>query len=781
MRHLLRVVSCLALLALSRPLLAQQPVVRAVQVEGLLRVAAESVTGLSQVALNSPLDPDALSRSIERIWATGFFDDVRALARPNADGVTLVYAVKERPAIHEVRIEGQDAVELEDLQKGIHLKPFSILDRRKILEAVANTRKKYREEGYFLARVEPELVPVQNNLVDVVFRITEGNKVKVKSLELVGNRQVPDDDVKPYLNTKEAGYFSFLTESGKYQEETFQQDLEIIREYYLTKGFVNVAVGQPVVSLDRAKDTMYISVPVNEGESFNVGEVGLDGDLIEVTPQVRKKLKLKSDDPEALKAAIRANFKLKKGEVFNSMNVRDDTLYLNHLYQDQGFAFASVSNANTLHPQERVIDFSYVVQKGDKYKVGRIEMTGNEKTADKVIRRELEIHEGDEYSLSLVEESEKRVQRLGYLEEVHIDSRRSPEPGFVDLLVHVKEKDTGSFQLGAGFSSLENFVFTAQVSKYNFLGRGQTITFQMILSGLRSIFNVQFFEPYFFDTDLTFSLNVYDYSQDYSDFTKESTGGDVGLGYRITRDLILSLYYRFEHVRTTMGGYSNRSTVPLSRIFGQGITSSVQLDLTYDTRDNVIFPTQGQMTSASVEHAAGYTGSDTEFTRALFRTRWFFPVFWKVVAKFNGTLGYIYSQDPDGVPIYERFLVGGIFTVRGFQRNSLGPYLNVARVYTPDSSLTRFVVGGNKELIFNSELEFPILDQVGIKGVLFFDAGQAFNESETIDLLRLRTSVGFGIRWWSPVGPLRFEWGFPLKPQKGEDSIVFEFTIGNPF
>ena len=744
--------------------LAASPRVEAVEVEGLLRVNPESVLELSLVLPMRPLDRDALSRSIKRIWATNFFDDVRALTRPAAGGdVTLVYVVRERPAIREVKLMGYDAIELEELEKGVHLKAFSILDRKKIQAAEQNIRKQYREEGYYLATVDTELVEVPNNLVDVHLRIDEGNKIKVKSIELVGNDEVEDEEVEQFLQTKEAGWFSFLTESGKYEDEAFLQDLDIVREYYLTKGFVNIAVGTPVVSIDRHKEYMYITIPLDEGDSFTVGEVDIEGDFIKPKEELMEKLTLK------------------KGETFSSMNVRNDTMYLNHVYQDEGYAYVSIANANVLHPDDKVIDFTYVIQKGQKYRVGKIEMAGNEKTADKIIRRELEIAEGEWFSLSKIEESKGRVTRLGYLENVTIDHRRSAMDGYVDLTVHLTEKDTGSFQLGAGFSSLENFVFTAQVSKYNFLGRGQTITFQMIQSGLRSIFNIQFFEPYFFDTDLTFSLNLYDYTQDFTDFTKDSSGGEIGFGYRLTRDLILSLYYRFEYVETKIGGFRNRSTVPVSRIFGQGITSSIQTSLAYDTRDNVIFPTSGQYSSASVEHAAGYTGSQTEFTRALFRSRWYFPLFWKFVAKFNTTLGYIYSPDPAGVPIYERFLVGGIFTVRGFQRNSLGPSINVARVFSPESTLTSFVVGGNKELIFNAEIEFPILEQVGIKGVFFFDAGDADDEDEVIDPMELRTSVGFGIRWWSPVGPLRFEWGFPLDPMEGEDPLVFEFTIGNPF
>jgi outer membrane protein insertion porin family len=279
----------------------------------------------------------------------------------------------------------------------------------------------------------------------------------------------------------------------------------------------------------------------------------------------------------------------------------------------------------------------------------------------------------------------------------------------------------------------------------------------------------------------TFSFDLYNFQQDYDDFTRGSTGGSLTWGYRFTDEFHLSLGYKLEHVGITIGGMRGRSAIPIANLFNDGLTSSLKSVMAFDTRNDRMFPSAGQFTSGSVEYAHSYLGSDNEFTRMIGRTRWYHKVLWDIVLKLNGTVGYVVSNGDGEVPIFERFFVGGIFDVRGFQRNSLGPKLPVARIREPGTGLSDFTIGGNKQLIFNVELEIPILPQVGIRGVLFFDAGNAFDDHTNISVADLRSSVGFGFRWWSPVGPLRFEWGIPLKPLPHEDPIVFEFTIGNSF
>lgn len=735
-----------------------------INVKGNQRVSTQSILDTIRISKDSPYNNAAIAGAIKNIWNTGFFDDVKVFGVKNSKGgIDLIFKVTERPAINSVQIIGYKHVDKEDIDKAILVKRFSIMDRKAILKTIDNLKKTYQEKGYYLADITYKLTPRSENLVDLTIKIDEGEEQKVKEITFSGNRRINADEVKRFLQTKEVGYFSFLTDSGKFDESAFTQDLQIIREYYLTKGFVNVQVGDPVVKLSPDKKYIFINIPITEGEQFKVGKVGIEGDLIKQVKGIKKTLKLK------------------QGDIFNSMNIRDDTMRLNKIYQDQGYAFANISNSHKVDFDKRIVDFTYIAQKGKKYTINRIVITGNEKTEDKVVRRELMISEGELFSLSKVKASKARIMRLGFFKSADISTRKSDIPGYVDLIVHIEEKDTGSFQVGMGFSSLESLVFTAQISKYNFLGRGQTMSLQVVYSGLRSILNMSFFDPYMFDSNWTFSLNLYNYIQDFDDFTKKSLGGSIGFGYRFTHDLILSFYYKLENVTTEIGGWRGRSTVPLSRFFNDGLTSSVESVLSYDTRNNMLFPTNGQYTTLSAEYASKYILSHNSFARFIFRSRWYYPLIWKFVFKFNATFGYIMPLSEKGIPIFERFFVGGIFTVRGFQRNSLGPYINVAKVFNPDSTLTKFTIGGNKEMIFNFEIEFPIFAQVGIRGVVFFDAGNAYNENENISFTNLRTSVGFGIRWWSPIGPLRFEWGIPLKPKPGEDPIVFEFTIGNAF
>ena len=391
------------------------------------------------------------------------------------------------------------------------------------------------------------------------------------------------------------------------------------------------------------------------------------------------------------------------------------------------------------------------------------------------------ISEGDLFNATELKKSRQMIMRLGFFETVDISTDPGMNSKLMNVNIRIKERQTGTFQVGAGFSSLENFIATAQISKQNFMGHGQTLSLQATLSSIRSLYTLSFFDPYFLDSMWTFSTDLYNFQQDFDDFTRGSTGGSLTWGYRFTEELHLSLGYKLEFIQITIGGLAGRSTIPIANLFNDGLTSSLKSSISYDTRNDRMFPSAGQFTTASVEYAHHYLGSDNEFTRMIARSRWYVKVFWDMVLKLNGTAGYVFSNSEGGVPIFERFFVGGIFDVRGFQRNSLGPKLPVAKFREPGTSLSDFTIGGNKELIFNVELEIPILTQVGIRGVVFFDAGNAFDDDELMNLVDLRTSVGFGVRWWSPVGPLRFEWGIPLAPKPNEEPIVFEFTIGNSF
>jgi len=748
---------------------AGAPVVREVRVEGLVRVSEPSVQRRVTTQAGTRLDPKRISDDLERIFLMNFFEDVRVEAEDVSGGVAVIFVVQERPAIRRVVFEGHDEVDLEDIEKVVDIPTYEIVNVPKIQANLNKVRDVYRDQGFHLADVSYELVPVDENLVDLVFHIVERAKIKVKRITFLGNKALSDEELRgAMMGTREGGFFSFLTQSGMFKREYFEQDLRILKDFYAQHGYVTARVDDPVVTLSRDQEFLYITIHVVEGRRYRVGDVRLVGDFL-------------GDDQETLAGQL----VLKTGDVFSTAAVRTDTKLVGGKYRDQGYAYANVSSDYALreapegaeHP-EPVVDFTYVLQKGFKVRFGEIRMSGNDSTRDLVIRREMTVAEGDWYSETGIEASRAKIMRLGFFDDVKLKTSRGARDDLMDVIVEVKERQTGTFQVGAGFSSFESFLATAQISKQNFMGRGQTLAFQALLSSMRTLFTVRFYEPHFFDSDFSFSMNVYNYQQDYDDFSRGSTGGEMTWGYWITDDLVGTVGYKIEDVSAS----GRAGGTQLANLFDDGLTSSLQAALIFDTRDDRMFPTNGWYLNGSIEWADRLLGSENEFTRMTFRGNRYFPLFWGLVLKLNLTTGWVFSQRPEGVPIFERFFVGGIFTVRGFPRFSLGPTEQIGCSGSqPDSAMCAFNKGGNKQFIVNAEIEFPILQQVGIRGVVFLDAGNAYDDDENIDILGLRSSWGFGIRWWSPMGPLRFEWGFPIDRRPGEDRYVFEFTIGNAF
>lgn len=738
--------------------------VRGIEVIGLQRIDRAGVRAKIYTQVGRPLDAARLTDDVKRIYKTGFFDDVQVAERPHPDGgVVLLIRVVERPTIVELEydVKGK-AVDLDEIKKVVDLKLFSTLDEAAIQQNLAKIRELYNEEGHFLVSTHYTVAPRPQNGVRVTLHVDEGEKVEVRHVHVVGNDAVADSEIKAVLATREGGWFSFLTKSGQFKRELFEQDVQRIQLLYLSKGYIEAAVESPIVTLSPDKRSMSISIRVSEGALYTVGST-----------------RVEMEDGKWLveQSELESKIELKPGDVFDWTKMQSDAQRVGDVFRDLGYANASVTNGHKLNEEDRTLELIYTVQQGDPVYFRRIEIRGNKSTRDKVIRRELKVAEGELYNASRLKLSQRRIGTLGFFEPESIQVTPMPtdRPDQMDVVVDVKERNTGTFQVGAGFSSLESFVLTAQISKENFLGRGQTLSAQALFSGIRQQFSLSFFEPYFFDSRLTFAFDVFNFRDDFVDFTRNRTGGNLSWGYRLTDELSLSLTYTLENVNADIRG----TQIPLELTRQSGLTSSLRATVTWDSRDNRLFPTRGNFTTLSAETASKYFGSDNEFTRLVGRTRFYVPLPLGLVFKTNATLGWVTSPEASPIPFYERFFVGGIFTVRGFERNSIGQQLYIAD--NPDEGLRPFNIGGTKELILNAELEIPIFLELGIRGVLFFDAGNAWGDNELFKPYQLRTSAGFGFRWQSPVGPLRFEWGFPLKPKKGEDRMVFEFTIGNSF
>ncbi|WP_223757412.1 outer membrane protein assembly factor BamA [Myxococcus sp. RHSTA-1-4] len=743
-----------------------------IRVEGNRRVEAEAIRRALRTKVGESLVPGRTSQDLRAVWALGYFQNVELLVQRLPRGVAYVVRVEERPVVRVVQLRGNEELSQDDLKEEIDVKPATILDMELVRSSVRKIQAKYVEKGYFLAEVTHELKPSQEGgSVDVIFVINERAKVMVKQITFIGAEKVSPDELKATMITREGGFFSFFTGEGTYRSEAFERDLQVIQFAYYDRGFINVRVDKPTVQLSADKRFIYITLRVVEGEAYDIGKIDFSGDILS----------------DVSKETMQSLMKSRSGARFNRTQLSQDILSVSDVYYDRGYAYANINPITTVNADNKTVDLTFDVQKGPQVTIERIDVTGNSKTRDKVIRRELRVYEGELYSGTGVRRSRERVTALGFFETVEITQRPGSQDDTIVLQVEVKEKATGTFQVGLGFSNVENFIFTAQISQNNFLGWGQSVSASAQISGLRSLVQLSFYDPYFLDTKYLLSAEFFRVQADYEGFIRNSTGGSVSIGYQFIDDLLGTVGYSREWVDVEAG--QNLGAVLLANQFLSGVTSAARLSLQFDRRDNRLFPSRGFIHYGSLETAPGFLGGTFLFNRYTAYSRLYFPMPLGFVFKTNATIGYIQQLDQDKpLPISELYYVGGINSVRGYYLRSISPSVKVPRSGNPDATVTDFLVGGNKQLVFNFELEFPIFEKAGLRGVLFYDAGNAYATTERFfqdkqdDLpLGLFHAAGFGFRWFSPIGPLRFEWGIPLTRRPEDDRILFEFTIGNFF
>ncbi|MFO0727017.1 MAG: outer membrane protein assembly factor BamA [Myxococcota bacterium] len=771
---------------------ADDAVIADVQFEGLRRVDADAVRLLITSRVGRAASKKAISDDIRAIYGTGYFDDVQALTEKKESGeIVLIFAVTEKPAIRRVEIAGNDDVSTEDIKNVVDLRPFTIFNEAKLKKNVQKVKDLYLGKGFYLVEVSSKVERVQGGEVVITIQIAENAKVQVRQIRIVGNHNIETDYLKGGLATQEGNLLSIISDAGTYRAEAFQVDLLRISSAYFDRGYINVKVEPPDIEISPDRKYLYITIRIEEGEQYSVGKLDFSGDLIAEKPELFDLIKSK------------------EGEIFNRSMLGADLQSLKTRYEDDGYAYANITPLTQIDATKRTIGITFDIQKGNKVYYERINIVGNSKTRDKVIRRELRIYEGELTSATFRELSKRRVQALGYFEKVEIKMRKGSTDELQIVDVEVKERATGTFQIGAGLSSAENFIITAQIAQENFLGRGQSVALSASISGIQQQFQLRFTEPYLLDSDWTFSFDAFNYSTSFRSFVRQSFGGDLTLGHPIFIDELKLLFtYTLEFVQSQASdGVSLQPA--FAALSDKGRISSLRATLLYDSRDNRLFPTEGHYHTLSVEVSDTFLGAteSRQFQKYRLLNRYYHPVFWKVVGKLSARWGLINSSAPAGLAPSEKFILGGINSVRGYLPFSIGPERRATQndrgvqLYNPYSSTYFFVEGGNKEFLLNLELEFPIFEEVGIKGVVFLDAGNTFAEDENFfyaggkhrierdDKFNLGTlplglfwSVGFGFRWFSPIGPLRFEWGIPLTRRPTDDpGPVFEFSIGNAF
>ncbi len=785
-----------------------QRVVR-VRLVGLRRLDADDMRETVRTREGECLSRTMAQADARRLWDLGFFRNFEVSSEPAEGGVELRYRLQERPTIHAVRFEGYDEVDEDKLRETIDIRDGSVLSDTTIRRNVQKIVDLYAEKGFFLAEVTYRVEPVRGETeqVDVVFHIVERTQVQVRSIRFIGNQNLTSDELRGVMTTSQGNFFSFLTSSGTFREDAFRNDIDMLHAAYYDRGYLTVDISQPRVALSPDRQFIDVVINVREGPRYRIGRLRVmetDDEGNEV-------------DPLGGRRALRDRVHVLPSEYFSRSEIARDILAIQTYYRDAGYANVEVSPDIQPDSARQIVDLTVRIVRGPVVTVHRIEVRGNSKTSERVIRREMELIEGERYSETQYQNSRRRIMALGYFERVDLSTESvEGHPDWLVVNVEVAERPTGTFQIGAGFSSVESFIATAQIQQLNLFGRGQSLTLQAQISGLRQIFSARFVEPYLFDSDWTFALDVYNSLRAYQDFTRSSTGGTVTFGYPILgNDLRLYATYTGElvgvNLGTSTGIFGSGNTLPssfqrlpIANIFQAGVTSSLGLSIAYDNRDNRLFPTDGVFARIGVDVADPYLLSQNVYTRVTGWFRFYRPLFSGVIFKMNVQGGLVTSRLERGVPLFERFFLGGIFDVRGYRLRTIGPRLLLPSSQDPNAPLVNngAVIGGNVQFFYNLEVEFPIITAVGIRGVLFHDAGNVFNteqlycrssgggQAREVDPCTsflsnptsLRYSVGFGIRWQSPLGLLRFEWGFPLtRVLSTEESSVFEFTIGNFF
>lgn len=722
-----------------------------VQIKGLKRVEKEAILEKIGSRPGIELDNYLLQEDLKTIYGLKYFDFIEAQQQVIKGKNVLIFVVKERPIVTKISIDGNFDLDDDELLEQIKTKDFSILDVNRIKRDLGALQKFYEEKGYFLAAVNYQLVQVSKDNVELIFQIDEFDKIRVKRIEFLGNVAFSDNELKAIMETREESLFSFLTGSGSFKEFNFNTDIERIKFFYKTKGYLQVNLGSPEVTISEDKKWVFISLKVNEGPLFKINNIYFEGNDLFSDSKLREKIKLKED------------------EVYSEELLRRDIIKLTEAFQDEGYAFANVLRDLQIVPGENKVDVKFSFEKGKIAYIGKIKILGNTKTRDKVVRRELKIREGSKFSGTDLRISKENVQRLGYFDPKAIvfnTVNRADRDDVIDVEITVKERNTGQISLGAGYSTASGFFFQGSVSQNNFLGLGQNLAVSANYSKKTSSFNVNFTDPYFLDTKWVFGFDIFSQDDNQSkSYRYKKKGGNLRIGYPIfdyTR-----LYFSYLYEDLTLKEVTNPTIDPELE---NGLSSGFQTTLVRDARNNLFEPTDGLYLSFLGEFMG--LGGDKKWAKAEGDLRFYRPLVGDFVfrARVYGT--HIGKIQNSMIPNTEKFTLGGAKNLRGYTLEAIGV------PWKDPKTGTIYMIGGDTATYTSLEIEHPLAREAGIKWVIFFDAGWA---GDDLNKFMLHKDWGFGIRWFSPIGVLRFEYGIPIAPKLATESGQFHFDIGQLF
>lgn len=724
-----------------------------IDVVGIKKVEKEAVLEKIGSRPGMMLDNYLLKKDLEKIYSMKYFESVEAHQDTDNGQNILRFTLKEKPIITKITFEGNDGLSDDDLKGQVKSKVFSILDTTTIKSDVQALLKFYEEKGYFLASVDFQEKKINEENTELIFNIKEYDKVKVKKINFLGNIAFKDEELKSILQTQEDSLFSFMSGSGNFKEINFQNDIERLKYFYRMKGYLQINVGTPEITVSEDKRWVFISIKMTEGPQFTVNRITFQGEVLFPEGELREKMVLKEQ------------------ETYSEESLRKDIQMLTEMYQDEGYAFANVIRNLNVVPGENKVDVEFSFEKGKIAYFGRVRIKGNPKSRDKVIRREISIKEGQKFNGTALRESRENVQRLGFFEpDSVVFNTVSPKDkeDVLDVEVSVKEKNTGQISLGAGYSTATGGFFQASVTQSNFRGLGQNLSFSLNLAKSSNTFSIDFTEPYFLDTKWLLGGGVFISNNDTSSsYSERRKGLNVRVGYPIFNFTNLYMTYKLED--TTIKSVDDPT---IDTTLENGLASSIQTSIVHDKRDDRSDPRKGYYMSYSTEYTG--VGGEKKWIKNEAEARGYYPVVGDLIFRTRFVASKIDQVNSRRIPRTEKFTLGGSRNLRGYSYEDIGP---TARLQGRDGVVQDFNLGGEFMSFTNFELQHPLSREAGLKWVLFFDAGHAGD----LKNVKVYTDYGFGFRWFSPIGVLRFEFGYPLTGKFKQQGSQFHFDIGQLF
>ncbi|WP_300457408.1 outer membrane protein assembly factor BamA [Desulfobacula sp.] len=718
-------------------------------VTGNKRVETDAILRIIDTQVGDIIKLDNISTDLRKIYEMGYFDDVLVKKESLDTGVKVIFEITEKPTVRKLKFNKNSIYEDQELADSVSTKTGSILNIHKLNSDVSRMRLMYTEKNYHNCSITYEILPLEYSQADIAFTIHEGAKIKVEKISFEGNTYFPDKKIKKAMQTSEKGFFSFFTTSGDLNETEVKNDVIRIESLYKNNGFIDAKVSDPII--DIGEKLISIHFKIDEGAQYKIEKIDITGDLIVTKEQLLEKIESKED------------------LLYNRETIRKDILTISDVYSNKGFANVHISPLIKKVDQEKMMHITYLIDKGEPVFFKRVNISGNLKTRDKVIRREIKIIEQDLYSKENIQKSFKNLNRLDYFSEIDVSPVETSDKNKMDLDVRVVEKETGNFSIGGGFSSSDGGFVSGSIQERNLFGKGQTLRFEAKLSEENVLYDIGFFEPYIMDTAISGGIQLYKEEIEYDYYDKEGLGATIRMGYRLFDYTSIGMSYNIENFDIDNVQPQYTAITP-----GSFLTSSIKPSIQYDSRNDIFLPTEGGKHKFSIEYAGEFLGGDIDYTKYLAETGIFFPLFWKFTGALHAEAGYLDDRTDGTIDIdYIRFYLGGMNSIRGFDKYDIDG--------TRDGDSQER--GGEKYVQFNAEMTFPITEKYKLVGVFFYDRGDVYRTSEDIDLGDQFSSLGTGVRWNSPVGPLRVEYGWVIdgKNVKERGDGQFEFSVGASF